>query len=349
MKKDMPSPVDANFPPSTLRDSNIELLRIVAMLLVMLIHANFKVIGNPTYEELVASPADTFGRFFVGALSSVCVNAFILISGWYGINFKLSSLGKLLFQVLFFMVLLSPLLMMWKTDKVVLLHTLTSNYWFVTAYILLFILAPILNAFADHADKFLFKTVLIALFIYQILVSYIGNSAWYDDGYSPLPFLFLYMLARYMRLYSPRWCHLKKHTDILIWGGLSFAVAVCSITLLHLQMGGGRMYNYTSPVIVASSVYFFLFFTKLNIDSRPINWIGKSAFAAFLLHMHPAFFDHYFAYVISDWCMSQSYISAYVYTISYIFILFLFAILIDKVWERLYLLLFVNKVGINCK
>ena len=346
MKTENPLSVGTHFPTSTLRDSNIELLRIVAMLLVMLIHADFKAIGNPAFEELVTAPADTFGRFFVGALSSVCVNAFILISGWYGINFKLSGLNKLLFQVLFFMVLLSSLLLIWQTSSVALLHALASNYWFVTAYILLFILAPVLNAFADYADKSLFKMVLIILFLYQTLISYIGNSAWYDDGYSPLPFLFLYLLARYMRLYSPRWCLLKKHTDMLIWVGLSLAVAVCSITLLHLQMGGGRMYNYTSPVIVASSVYFFLFFTKLNIASRPINWIGKSAFAAFLLHMHPLFFDHCFACVICGWRMSQSLLSAYVFTIGYIFILFFVAILIDKVRERLYFRLSANKANL---
>ena len=249
------------------RDSNMEMLRIVAMLLVMLIHANFKAIGNPTHEEWTAVPVDTFVRFFVGALSSVCVNVFVLISGWYGINFKLSGLGKLLFQVLFFVILLMPLLLMWRTSPLEFLHGLIKNYWFVTAYILLFIFAPALNAFAEHADRSLFKTVLIILFLYQTLVSYIGNSAWYDDGYSPLPFVFLYLLARYMSIYSPRWCRLSKHTDLSSWVILSFFVATCSISLLHLQMGGGRMYNYTSPIIIASSVFFFLFFTKLSIWS----------------------------------------------------------------------------------
>ena len=319
-----------------LRDSNVELLRIVAMLLVMLIHANFKSLGYPSHEELAASPIDSFVRFFIGALSSVCVNVFVLISGWYGIRFKLSGLGKLLFQTLFFIILLAPLLFVWKTQPMDFVHSLASNYWFVTAYILLLILAPALNAFAEQTSKTMFKTVLIILFIYQILVSYIGNSAWYDDGYSPLAFLFLYLLARYMRVYPPRWSKLNKYTDLLIWAGLSLFIAICSITLLHLQMGGGRMYNYTSPIIVASSAYFFLFFTKIRIRSKAINWIGKSAFAAFLLHMHPLLFDHCYANVISNWHMSLSLPLTYALIAAYIILIFFVAILLDKIRQGVY-------------
>lgn len=45
------------------RDSNIELLRIVAMILVMIVHASFLAIGVPQTIDAVSLPISTFTRF----------------------------------------------------------------------------------------------------------------------------------------------------------------------------------------------------------------------------------------------------------------------------------------------
>jgi surface polysaccharide O-acyltransferase-like enzyme len=63
------------------RDSNIELLRIVAMILVMVVHASFLAIGVPQTIDAISLPIPTYYSFFVEAVSVVCVNVFILISG----------------------------------------------------------------------------------------------------------------------------------------------------------------------------------------------------------------------------------------------------------------------------
>ena len=60
------------------RDSNMELLRIVAMLLVMIVHADFMALGAPTMEDMSEAPMDTFMRYLIGGMSSVCVNVFVL-------------------------------------------------------------------------------------------------------------------------------------------------------------------------------------------------------------------------------------------------------------------------------
>lgn len=84
------------------RSSNFELLRIVSMLLVMVVHANFSTIGAPTIEDWNVAPHITFVRHFVESLSIVCVDVFVLISGWFGIRFSMDRLKKFVFQILFF-------------------------------------------------------------------------------------------------------------------------------------------------------------------------------------------------------------------------------------------------------
>lgn len=63
------------------RASNMELLRLVAMFLVMVTHAVHLSLGILTSEKWFGSPLPTFLRMFVSQCSFVCVNVFVLISG----------------------------------------------------------------------------------------------------------------------------------------------------------------------------------------------------------------------------------------------------------------------------
>lgn len=46
------------------RDSNFELLRIIAILLVLVLHADFLSLEGPYPSEIVESPLDSFLRIF---------------------------------------------------------------------------------------------------------------------------------------------------------------------------------------------------------------------------------------------------------------------------------------------
>ena len=48
-----------------------------------------------------------------------------------------------------------------------------------------------------------------------------------------------------------------------------------------------QLLAYSDPIVVMSSVYLLLFFTKINIQSNVINFISASSFAVFLLHLNP--------------------------------------------------------------
>ena len=86
---------------TSFRDSNMELLRIVCMLLVILCHANYMSLGSPSQSDTIIHSGSSFFRMYLFAVSAICVNCFILISGWYGIRPKLKRFISLMFQVLF--------------------------------------------------------------------------------------------------------------------------------------------------------------------------------------------------------------------------------------------------------
>ena len=84
------------------RNSNIELLRIIAMIMILGLHVNFLAIGEPSTEDIVSLPLLSFIRVFIEQICIVGVNVFVLISGWFGINSKPKGIVQFLFQSLFF-------------------------------------------------------------------------------------------------------------------------------------------------------------------------------------------------------------------------------------------------------
>ena len=97
------------------RSSNIELLRILSMFLVLMIHY-IPSRTLPTHDTLAH---DTLGTLFdleLRSISFVCVNCFILISGYFGIRWKLKSFSNLLFQILFWAII-CPVIVSAATDS----------------------------------------------------------------------------------------------------------------------------------------------------------------------------------------------------------------------------------------
>ena len=170
----------------------------------------------------------------------------------------------------------------------------TSLNWFIKAYLLLYILSPVLNAFVETTSRKQFKVILIAFYLFQFIYGWIFSTAtaFIEDGYSTISFIGLYLLARYLHLYRPRLTDYSITTDLLIIVGL-----VSGVTTLYLLTPeiGHRFLSYISPTTLSLAVFAVLAFTKIRISSKFVNWCGASSFAVFLLHTNPNVIWHYTA------------------------------------------------------
>lgn len=93
------------------RQSGIELLRIVSMFLVLLLHSLYYSLGRPTAEDYVNSGVEMVLRTEFEAISLVCVNVFVMISGWFGIKIKIKRLAEFIYQWLFLAVFVVAVLL----------------------------------------------------------------------------------------------------------------------------------------------------------------------------------------------------------------------------------------------
>lgn len=287
------------------RVSNIELLRILAMFMVLVVHADFFALGTPTYDDLCSKPLNVFSRIFIEGWAIGCVNIFVLISGWFGIHPKIKSFASLLFQCAFFII---GFYLLFGALGIVNFNLsgfedslmLTKWYWFIKAYIFLYILSPVLNSFIEHTEKKHYKTILIAFFSFQTIYGWLYNSTeWFVHGYSTISFIGLYLLAAYVRKYKPRFSTHKKIIDVTVIAVMTILFATISYYKLSQQDPIWEpMLAYTNPIVVVMALFYLLLFNKLHFNNRFVNWVAASSFAVFLFHLNHSITEPFFVPLI---------------------------------------------------
>ncbi len=314
------------------RQSGVELLRVIAIFMVLVCHANARVLGLPSPQDFVYSPSSSVVRMLFGCVGEGGVNIFVMISGWFGIHAKPRGLAKLLFQVFF---------LLWGIYAVFLLTghatlnshdikvclALTEEYWFVMAYIGLYILSPVLNAFVEKATRHEFQMVLAAFYVFQCYYCWASGAYDYYCGYSVTFFCGLYLTARYFRLYSVRL--LSSHGTAVFFVCL-LIVTVISVVAMARLGNGARMMRYDNPLVIISSLGLLSTFAHMRFHSRVVNGLATACFAVYIIHFDPLVF-HYFAWAVRWIYLSTSGLLTVVGIGAFLVLVFLACWLIDRV------------------
>ena len=191
------------------RDSSFELLRIMAMLLIVAGH--FSVHGGFNYSSNMIS----FNRLWIQLISisgNIGVNIYVLISGYFLIsseNTKTSKILRLLLQTfsysilcfIIFLLIGNRTLSMKELIKVFFPITY-SEYWFASTYFMVYLLHPYINMFISKIKNEIFIKMLLVLTIcWSIIPTFLASSF---QSNSLSWFIYLYILGAYYRLYGDR-------------------------------------------------------------------------------------------------------------------------------------------------
>lgn len=318
------------------RDSNMELLRLVAMLLIMMVHASYRALPKPTPEAIADTPLSMFLQIAVESFTVVGVNVFVMLSGWYGIHLRWQRLIELLFQVAFFALLCLGVYYAWTgtVPQGALLSILMLNegdYWFVKTYLALYLLSPVLNAFVQTATQRQMAITVISLFAFQWIFGWIFEATtWLRAGLSLPSFACLYLLARYLNVYRPTFTKWHPRIDLCMYLATCALVTVAYFLLKRYFNLGGLLWFYNSPTTIVAAMFLLLFFSKLTFHSRLVNWLAVSALAIYLTHSSSSLGNYYDLY-IREWHDTLPLLPFILYVSLLIAAVFFGSILIDKV------------------
>ena len=155
------------------RSSNFELLRILSIVLILLMH---------TYSQAQNNDM-TSGNYYLGVLinsiGNIGVSCFILISGYFGINFKKFKFIQLIILTTFYSIVLYLInygfTISNKLFNALLVIPLYKN-WFIACYLILMLLSPYLNAYISASTKKNLEKLLMILFIVFSVLPTIFNT-----------------------------------------------------------------------------------------------------------------------------------------------------------------------------
>lgn len=311
------------------RSLNYELLRILAMLMIVCFH--YCIHGNGEQIFSASFSIQQVISYTFGSWGLVGVTCFFMISAWFMQNRETISISKWLnLYVKVVIVFLIGLLIAKSLGENVtgrtlieaILSPLDSSYWYVTAYMVMMLFIPWLNLIIRYCkDRNLLTITAVSCFICFILTP-IFNFVGGKTGTSTV------FLA--ISLYLVTACIKKKlilneiNITKLLFGFLLVVFVESGLSLFSSMSGivkiSSHIYDLVdiySPIPVILGIMTFTWFSEqsrqinANISGGGIQKIAKHTFSIYLLHENP-----HFRYVIWDKVFridSMYYMSAWKY------------------------------------
>jgi len=278
------------------RSSNLELYRIIVMLLIV---AHHSVYHSGVMEDLAQNPfcAKSIFYYILGMWGRTGIDCFVLITGYFMCksHITLRKYLKLLLEVIFYNVVIYALFLV-VGNKPFHVSELFFAFFpfgditglFVPCFLLFYLFIPYLTALVSHIDKKMHaRLIVLCLCIYTVTITLphfqvtMNHITWYSV---------LFFIASYIRKYG-----LFPQLDTAKWGGITMLCILLSIVsvmcVVYFDEKLGKQtppYKYVSPsgiCAVLTSVSSFMFFKSLKMRNRRwINTIATGTFGVLLIH-----------------------------------------------------------------
>ena len=276
------------------RSSNLELYRIICMLMIV---AHHYVVNSGLMEEgapLLGHP-DTWHTVFLwlfGMWGKTGINCFLMITGYFMCKSQITvkKYLKLLLQIylynwvifiIFFLTGHQPLTTHSALQLILPFWGFTNN--FTSCFIIFYLIIPFLTILVQHlSQRQHLLLVLVATGCYTLF----GSIPSFEVTFNYITwFSIIYFIASYIRLYPAPIFERRS-----LWGWLTLlSVIGAMLSVVILQHSTFMVYQYVddSNKLFALLVAFcsFIWFKNINIkQSAFINAVGSTCFGVLLIH-----------------------------------------------------------------
>ena len=269
------------------RESNFELLRIIAMFMVLILHTEPPVEHNPQLSELWIWNVFHY-------LCIIAVDLFVFISGFFGIRSTPKAFLKFLVPPTVYTIVLGVLV---DEPTLRIPPFFTSPWWFVNTYFLLMLFAPFLNIVIKNTSKKQHLFFVISISFLNLWQGFLQQQEGLLSGLTIANFINIYVFAQYYRKYGIEINVLKKTYYNLLMFILPFLVAITIYVIKfhaikYVMLGLVNYYN--SPLVLFGAFMVFQIFENIKIKSTLINWIASSSFSVYLISNFYYFREHWY-------------------------------------------------------
>jgi len=267
------------------RNSSIESLRIFFMFLILSIH----IYGHGSglnYDWIYSLGADwsTAWNLSLFSLGKVGVTGFIFISGYFGIKTSKHSLMQILSFTIFYTLLLNLFYSHYGIYDIINLFFSFNNWWFVSCYVFLMLLAPFVEESINKVSERKFKLLVVCMFVY----TYVMRFLYKDNSHDIILFLTVYMGARYLRLYPSSSIALTLRR-----GGVMSLILILTAPVLVEQIGWksdkvNAYFLQNNNILLFTVSYWFIYKCEQHaFYNAVVNRLAVGSLAIYLVTDYP--------------------------------------------------------------
>lgn len=277
-----------------------ELLRVIAMFGVLMNHVfNY---GLHIYDNFTLDVSSFCGFTLWSILELMklvvlpSVNCYILITGYFMVNnnqWRLKGIWNVwsitwFYAVSIYLISVAIGLRSYQWEEMLNHATpvLSNSYWFVTSYLVLMLLAPLLSWGLQRLSRRQYLLVLILGFF--VCFQFILGQFLMDDQ-QILLFVYLFMIGGYIRRFHADSRYRPLYITIIYV--LILMMMYCITIAKNSYFNGHDFHIYAMAyhgLVLPLSVAAFLFFKQLNIQNRKIQKatyaIAPLCFAVYIIH-----------------------------------------------------------------
>ena len=305
------------------RNSGIELLKIIAMVLITISHvvqtlssknifisySDYVVDVSTTTTDIITFIVALFRHF--GSLGNTI---FFICSAWFLLNSTKYNKQKwffILFEIwiISISILLAAHFIMNDSVpvKILILSVLPTTFasnWYMTCYLLFYPIHPLLNSIIHKMDKRHLFRISAALF-----VLYCGFNFLYYGLFFPsdiILWISIYFVMAYLQLYMDDFVNnVKKNIMLLLFGflgyiGLSFVINILGLNISFFSDKLLYWSTNCNPFFIMISIALFNLMRKQTYKNKVINYISSLSLLFYIIHencilrtfLRPAMWDY---------------------------------------------------------
>lgn len=278
------------------RDSNIELFRIITMIMIV---AHHYVVNSGLVELMYKEPyiTNSIFLFIIGAWGKIGINCFVFITGYFMCksNITAKKFAKLFCEIMFYRIAIYLVFAVLGYETISIgtiiklfipIQSVSDN--FSGCYLLFFLFIPFINVLVNNINmKKHILLIILSLFTYSL----VGSIPLFSVTMNYVSwFTVLYFFSSFVRLYPN-----KFFNKTLLWGVISIVSIVVSIVSIFVSLkikGHFGIYNAYYFIVdsnkvlaVITSFSLFMFFKNIKIPyNKFINTVASSTFGVLLIH-----------------------------------------------------------------
>lgn len=290
------------------RLSNIEALRIFALISVVAIH-----VCEPA---VLAFPTNSINWAFANAIdgaSRVGVDIFILIAGYFLCmkNLTLKGIARRWLLILYPLMVVVLVYFLYSPPTSVPDATfflkqlsqgtsssyhriLTGHLWYIYPFLLMVALSPLMNHAISSMDRETYRKVLLVLVTIVIIPhtveDFTTSSIFFQTNDTLFYFLALYFVAGYIRKFDVR-VDPKKTLGLWLITTAS-VIALCyyytnviQAPSVYVNKAYTSFYGFDDLLVFLGAIFLFMAFRQMELKSRVVSLCGKFTYDAYLVHL----------------------------------------------------------------